>query len=199
MKKIIATVLAAVLAVGTISLPASAASDDNKPKVTGLGILPALAGPAIIAGTVSGPSLHAWTAHQYFKFYKWDWAGWKKVYHLKTHGWDVYKKVHGYKVKVYAKKDKIASSGDSSKGAYIVGCIMGSALGAITAAIRKGNALGNPLRWRSQAEHEMIVKSGVEKKFELTNEEAQTALAFCGLGSFALHWQQQPAVVRAGY
>ena len=76
---------------------------------------------------------------------------------------------------------------------------MGSALGAISAAIRKGNALGNPLRWRSQAEHEMIVKSGVEKKFELTNEEAQTALAFCGLGSFALNWQQTAPVVRAGY
>jgi hypothetical protein len=73
---------------------------------------------------------------------------------------------------------------------------MGSALGAISASIRKATALGNPLRWRSQAEHEAIVKSGYEKQFELTNDEAATALAFCGLGSFALHWQKQaPAVV----
>jgi hypothetical protein len=78
---------------------------------------------------------------------------------------------------------------------------MGSAFGAITAAIRKGNAMGNPLRWRSQAEHEAIVKSGHEKQFELTNKEAATALALCGLGSFALHWPQQaaPVVVKAKY
>ena len=196
MKKIIATVLAAVLAVGTISLPASAASDDNKPK--GLGILPALAGPLAIGTGMSGSSISTWTSHKYFKFYKWDYSGWNKVHYLKDHNWTVYKKVHGYKVKVHAKKN-FHDVSDSARGQFVVGCIMGSALGAITAAIRKGNALGNPLRWRSQAEHEMIVKSGVEKKFELTNEEAQTALAFCGLGSFALNWQQTAPVVRAGY
>jgi hypothetical protein len=198
MKKFVATVLAAALAISTLTGSTFAASDDNKPKVTGLGILPIVAGPAIIGGATSGAAFHHWTAHQYFKFYKWDWSGWQKVYKLKTSGWDVYKKVHGYKVKVHAKKEKFSSRG-SSQGKAVVGCIMGSALGAITAAIRKGNALGNPLRWRSQAEHEMIVKSGVEKKFELTNEEAQIALAFCGLGSFALNWQQTAPVVRAGY
>jgi len=196
MKKIVSTVLAAALAASTIIVPASAASDDNKPK--GLGILPILAGPAIIAGTMSGPSLHTWTAHQYFKFYKWDYSGWQKVYNLKSSGWDVYKKVHGYKVKVHAHKQK-HDFRSSNQGKFFVACIMGSALGAITAAIRKGNAMGNPLRLRSQAEHEAIVKSGVEKKFELTNDEAATALSWCGAGSLALNWQQTAPIVRAGY
>jgi hypothetical protein len=58
--------------------------------------------------------------------------------------------------------------------------------------------MGNPLRWRSQAEHEAIVKSGYEKQFELTNGEATTSTALCGLGSLALHWPQKaPAVVKA--
>jgi hypothetical protein len=96
----------------------------------------------------------------------------------------------------HSSKDK----SNSSQGKFIVGCIMGSALGGITAAIRKGDAMGNPLRWRSQAEHESIVKSGYEKQFELTNAEAALAVAFCGLGSFALHWQQQaPVAVKAKY
>jgi hypothetical protein len=199
MKKFVATVLAAALAISTFTGSAFAASEDNKPKVTGLGILPALATPAIIGATTSGAAFQHWTAHQYFKFYKWDYSGWQKVYNLKTSGWDVYKKVNGYKVKVHAKKEQTSSRG-SSQGKAVVACIMGSALGAITAAIRKGNALGNPLRWRSQAEHEAIAKSGYEKQFELTNDEAALALALCGLGSFALHWQQkQPVVVRAAY
>ena len=91
----------------------------------------------------------------------------------------------------------------SNAGPLIVGCIMGSAFGAITASIRKASAMGNPPRWRSQAEHERIVKSGYEKQFELTSAEAATALALCGLGSFALHWKKQVPVkahvVRARY
>jgi hypothetical protein len=198
MKKLIATVLAAVLAASTIIVPASAASNDNKPKATGFGILPALAGPIAIGTGMSGPSLSTWTAHKYFKFWKWDYHGWQKVHYLKEHGWYVHKKIHYGKVKVYAKKDQHNFRG-SDQGKFMVACIMGSALGAISAAIRKGNALGNPLRWRSQAEHEAIVKSGYEKQFELTNDEAATALALCGLGSFALNWQKQAPVVRAGY
>jgi hypothetical protein len=81
-----------------------------------------------------------------------------------------------------------------NQGKMIVGCIMGSALGAITASVRKATALGNPPRWRSQAEHERIVASGYEKQFELTSNEASTALALCGLGSFALHWEKQAPV-----
>ena len=197
MKKIIATVLAAALAVGTIAVPASAASDSNKPKTTGLGILPALAGPAALGAGISGPSVNIFTLHKSFYFKPWQSWGWQKIHYLKEHNWTVYKKFYGYKVKVHAKKT-IRDTNTSARGQFVVGCIMGSALGAITAAVRKGNALGNPLRWRSQAEHEAIVKSGYEKQFELTNDEAATALAFCGLGSFALHWQQQqPVVVRA--
>ena len=113
MKKIIATVLAAVLAVGTISLPASAASDDNKPK--GLGILPALAGPLAIGTGMSGPSISTWTSHKYFKFYKWDYSGWNKVHYLKDHDWTVYKKVHGYKVKVHARRRTATTSAAQPK------------------------------------------------------------------------------------
>ena len=198
MKKIIATVLAAVLAASTIIVPASAASDDNKPKATGFGILPAVAGPIAIGTGMSGTNLVTWTGHKYFKFYKWQDWGWNKVHYLKEHNWTVYKKFHGYKVKVHAKKD-FHDFSDGQRGQFMVACIMGSAVGAITAAIRKGNALGNPLRWRSQAEHEAIVKSGYEKQFELTNDEAATALSWCGAGSLALNWQKQAPVVRAGY
>ena len=70
--------------------------------------------------------------------------------------------------------------------------IFGSALATITSAMRKAAAMGNPPRWRSQAEHERILASGYEKQFELTLAEANTAMALCGLGSFALHWPQQP-------
>jgi hypothetical protein len=89
----------------------------------------------------------------------------------------------------------------SQQGKMVVACVMGSALGAITASIRKASAMGNPPRWRSQAEHEKIVASGYEKQFELTNDEAKTSTALCGLGSFALHWPRQavPVVVKAKY
>jgi hypothetical protein len=188
MKKIVATVLAAIIAASAFIVPASAASSDEKKQVTGLGIFPILAGPVGAAALFPTTSTLHWattkTLYYKFSFYTWKW--YEVPY---CHGYGCHKKY--VKVKHQSKS--------SSVGKAVVGCIMGSALGAITAAIRKGNALGNPLRWRSQAEHEMIVKSGVEKKFELTNEEAQTALAFCGLGSFALHWQQTAPVVRAGY
>jgi len=104
------------------------------------------------------------------------------------------------KYKEVETKHSAKDESNSSQGKFIVGCIMGSALGGITAAIRKGDAMGNPLRWRSQAEHEAIVKSGYEKQFELTNAEASIAVALCGLGSFALHWQQQaPVAVKAKF
>ena len=96
----------------------------------------------------------------------------------------------------------VSHGSGSNAGPLIVGCIFGSALGAITASVRKASAMGNPPRWRSQAEHEKIVASGYEKQFELTNQEAATALALCGLGSFALHWEKKapaPIVVRAKY
>jgi hypothetical protein len=54
--------------------------------------------------------------------------------------------------------------GSSTTGKFVVGCIMGSALGAIGSALRV---------------------SRTENR-ELTQEEAWTALSFCGLGAFAL-------------
>lgn len=95
----------------------------------------------------------------------------------------------------HSSKDK----SNSNQGKFVVGCIMGSALAIITAAARKADANGNPLRWRSQAEHEAIVKSGYEKQFELTNDEATTAAALCGAGAFLLHWPQQAASVAVKY
>jgi hypothetical protein len=94
-----------------------------------------------------------------------------------------------------------AGKSRSQQGKMVVGCVMGSALGAITAAVRKASAMGNPPRLRSQAEHEAIVKSGVEKRFELTSDEASMATAFCGLGSLLLRWQQAaaPVAVRAKF
>jgi hypothetical protein len=64
-------------------------------------------------------------------------------------------------------------------GKFVVGCIMGSALGAIGTA------------WRvSQAQNR-----------ELTQGEAWTALSFCGLGSFLVASQPvaQPRTVAARY
>src|SRR5690606_17613578 len=97
------------------------------------------------------------------------------------------------KYKIYNRVDPRHSRTSKTVGKAVVGCIFGSALATIWSAARKGSAMGNPLRWRSQAEHERILASGYEKQFELTLAEANTAMAFCGLGSFALHWpQQQP-------
>jgi len=191
MKKIVATVLAAALAASIFSVPASAASDEKKQAVTGLGIL---AGPAAAAALFPTTSTLTWFTTK-FVGYKWVFAGWQWKW-IPHHGWVKFPKFD--KVPQYK---KVAHQNKSSNvGKAVVGCIMGSALGAITAAIRKGNAMGNPLRWRSQAEHEAIVKSGYEKQFELTNDEAATALALCGLGSFALNWQQTaPATVKAKF
>jgi hypothetical protein len=70
--------------------------------------------------------------------------------------------------------------GSSSTGKIVVGCIMGSALGAIGSALRVGRT----------------------ENRELTREEAWTALSFCGLGAFALVTrpvQAQPQRVVAKY
>lgn len=78
-------------------------------------------------------------------------------------------------------------------------CIGGSALGLIWAANAKATALGNPPRWRSQAEHERIVASGIEKKYELTNGEAAAIGFTCGAGAFgvvAKYRHQQPMTAR---
>ena len=197
MKKFVTAVVAATVAVGTLSVPAYANTQQKSP-VTGLGILPILAGP-IGAAALVGPSSTYFTQVKYFKFYKWQSWGWNKIHYLKDTGWQVEKKFHYNKVKVHAERTSEQRS-TANQGKAVVGCIMGSALGAITAAVRKGNALGNPIAWRSQAEHEAIVKSGYEKQFELTNDEAAIALSLCGLGSLMLNWQKTaPAVVKAKF
>jgi hypothetical protein len=193
MKSVVATVFAAALAVSTMTVSASANSSDNKK----LGILPALAGPVGVAALV-GTTTSTTTLAKYFHFKIWESWGWKKIYYLKHSGWDVDKYIHRYKVKVHAKKTQ-TSTNRMTQGKAVVGCVMGSALGAISASIRKADALGNPISWRSQAEHEKIVKSGYEKQFELTSDESATALSWCGLGSLALHWEARPVAVEAKF
>jgi hypothetical protein len=194
-KKIIGTVLAAAFAASLIVSPASAHNPNQRGPVTS--IFPALFGP-VGAAALAGPvtTTATWTTmftkNYFFKYYEWPKALHKASW-LKKHGFklDVDFKKHG--VKIEGTKTKHHAKAHKSKlkiGKAVVGCVMGSALGAISASIRKATALGNPPRWRSQAEHERIVASGAEKKYELTSDEAQTALALCGAGSFALHWPQ---------
>jgi hypothetical protein len=183
---------AAVVATLALSVVATSASAHNPQNYKGTGILPVLAGPlaaAAIAGPVTSTATWFTTQTQYFKFNWWNWK-WQQVSYCHGHG------CHKKYVKV-----KHSKSNKGINGKVAVGCIFGSALAVITASIRKASAMGNPPRWRSQAEHEKIVASGYEKQFELTNDEASTAAALCGLGSFALHWQQQkaPVVVKARY
>ena len=83
---------------------------------------------------------------------------------------------HAWK-KYYPPKSNPAAPHSSSTGKLVVGCIMGSALGAIGTALRV-----------SRAENR-----------ELTQNEAWTALSFCGLGSFTVashRTQVQPVVTR---
>jgi hypothetical protein len=202
--KFYGAVLAAALAASMIVTPASA--DSSQPKGPTASIVPAIAGPIAAATLFSTTQTLNWTTTLYQKyFYNWSLKNviqaTKQGLELHKQGWEVHVDIKRQGIKIKAEKDvKHSRSSKNINGKIVVGCIMGSALGAITASIRKGNALGNPLRWRSQAEHEMIVKSGYEKQFEMTNDEAATAVAFCGLGSLALNWQQQaPAVVKAKY
>ena len=200
--KTLGAVLAAAFAASMIVAPASASSSDNR-GTHGVGIFPALLGP-VGAAAAFGPTTTTavWhsTLNKKLFFYKYNKYGWYKVKKLYKAGYDLkfYKKGKFVKVKG-SKKVRHSRSNKSINGKAVVGCIMGSALGAITASIRKGTAMGNPPRWRSQAEHEKILASGYEKQFELTNDEAATAVALCGLGSFALHWQQAAPAVTARY
>ena len=185
LSKLFTATVAAALIAGTFAGSASAQS--NNPRT---GIAPALLAPVGLAAFIGTSST---TLTKSFGFWKWQGWGWNKVHYLKNAGWnvDITKKYYGKKIKVHA--DKTHKS-KLNTGKAVVGCIMGSAFGAITASVRKASALGNPPRWRSQAEHEKIVASGYEKQFELTSDEASTALSLCGLGSFALHWEKQAPV-----
>ena len=199
--KVIAAALSAALVVSTMPAPASAQQQQQQ----GPGIFPTLLGPIGAAALFPSTSTFSWiTTKSVFagKIYKINLLGhWIQVPKAK---YDLVKllnhKIPGhkydiptYKKKIYNKVDTHHSRSSKNVGKAVVGCIFGSALATIWSAARKGSAMGNPLRWRSQAEHERILASGYEKQFELTLAEANTAMAFCGLGSFALHWpQQQP-------
>jgi hypothetical protein len=175
--KIIATAIAVAMTVGTMAAPASAQQNQQRQS-----ILPTAVSPLVAAWLFPATNTFHWTTHKYF---------WFKVPVKKPVIQSFSYQKPKYKwVKI--KKVKHHSRTSTNVGKAVVGCIFGSALGAITSAVRKGNAMGNPLRWRSQAEHEKILASGYEKQFELTNAEAHTATAFCGLGSFALNWQPRP-------
>jgi hypothetical protein len=182
--KVIAAALSAAIVVSAI--PAPAAAQQNQPRQS---ILPTALSPIGAAWLFPATNTFHWTTSKYF---------WIKIPVKKPMVQTFSFQKPKYKwVKI--KKVKHHSRTSTNVGKAVVGCIFGSALGAITAAVRKGNAMGNPLRWRSQAEHEKIVASGYEKQFELTSEEAHLATAFCGLGSFALNWNQAPAAVQTKY
>lgn len=194
------TAFAALAACAAAVAPALAADQKAKPQqaavypaavaTPGTALLPftSLVGLAA-TNTTTSLLTTSFTAKKFIGF-KWIKVGHKLV------------KVPKYKTVTKTKTTSHSSKGIDGKIA--VGCIFGSALSLIYNAANKGAAMGNPLRWRSQAEHERIVASGYEKQFELTNEEAQLASAFCGLGGFAVAAQYtgrplpaaQPVVAR---
>jgi len=200
--KVIAAALSAALVVSAMPAPASAQQQQQQ----GVGILPTLFGPFgahLIAGPATTTFSWITTSTLTSKIWvpgKWIWTKtgykWKLVKFGNKWSWiksPKFEKVYirGHKEFVHNKVDtKHSRSSKSIQGKVIVGCIFGSALATIWSAARKGSAMGNPLRWRSQAEHERILASGVEKKYELTLDEANRAMAFCGLGSFTLNWPQ---------
>jgi hypothetical protein len=201
--KIFGAVLAVAFAAGMIVAPASAHSPEKGGPITS--IIPSIAGPVGAAALFSTTTTLNWTTTLYQKyFYDWSLKNILKAVQqgveLHKQGYEVHVDIKRQGIKINAEKDvKHSKQSKNTNGKLVVSCVMGSAFGAISASVRKATAMGNPLRWRSQAEHEAIVKSGYEKQFELTNSEATTSTAFCGLGSLALHWPQKApaAVVKA--
>ncbi|MEX2129686.1 MAG: hypothetical protein WD871_15815 [Xanthobacteraceae bacterium] len=94
-------------------------------------------------------------------------------------------------------KKKVVHGGGSSKtGGLVVGCVMGSAFGLISAAIIKGGGL----KWMSQKEFETTPR---DKSKELTSQEAAVIAFTCGLGAFPViagfRRQPQPQPIRTRY
>jgi hypothetical protein len=178
--KIIATAIAVAMAVGTMAAPASAQQNQQRQS-----ILPTALGPIGAAWLFPSTNTFHWTTTKSFWIKVPKFPKYSTMQSYSSKGFSFKKPKHKW---VKINKTKHHSRTSSNVGKAVVGCIFGSALGAISSAVRKGNAMGNPLRWRSQAEHERILASGYEKQFELTNAEAHTATAFCGLGSFTLNW-----------
>ncbi len=211
--KVIAAALATVVAASIGATSASAHNPKNY-KTPGV-IVPAIAGPVVAGALFPATSTFSWTTIA-TKTWTYPWAhgpgkfgfftGNYVPQGLNATGQYVHNVINpnyfGETLHISnphqpsgthstsAKYKQNHSRSSKNVGKAVVGCIFGSALGAITASIRKASSMGNPPRWRSQAEHERIVASGVEKKYELTNDEAHTAVALCGLGSLTLHWPQ---------
>jgi hypothetical protein len=187
LSKAAALVLATAIMASSVASTASAQQQQQQQQR--VGIFPLLAGPIGLGAAVGASTTTlTWTTLKWIPYKIWVPGKWIKI----GYKW---KYIPGHKkwVKVPKKVHHSQTNrSNSAQGKAIVGCIFGSALGAITSSMRKATAMGNPPRWRSQAEHERIVASGYEKQFELTNDEANTAVALCGLGSFALHWPQRP-------
>jgi hypothetical protein len=176
LQKLIAAAIAVAMTVGTMSAPASAQQSQQR---QGPGVIPTLLGPIGAAALFPTTNAFHWTTTKSF---------WIKI-PVKKYPTMQSRFIHKKKYKwVKINKTKHHSRTSSNVGKAVVGCIFGSALATIAASVRKASAMGNPPRWRSQAEHEKILASGVEKKYELTLDEANTAMAFCGLGSFTLNW-----------
>lgn len=90
------------------------------------------------------------------------------------------------------KKVTPQAPGSSSTGKFVVGCIMGSALGLIAASVVKGGGI----KWMTQKEWEDLK---VKVPNPLTNDEAWMIASTCGLAAFAVRpAQAAPVVVRAG-
>jgi hypothetical protein len=199
--KILGAAVVATLATSVVASPAFAHNPNNY-KAPG-GAFPTLLGPIGAAALFPSTSTFFWTTTQsvfsHKNYFIKIFHQWHQVPKVK---YDLVKLLNQHlpsKLDVPIKKEAVYkdvktqhSKSSKNVGKAVVGCIFGSALGAITASVRKASAMGNPPRWRSQAEHERIVASGYEKQFEMTTDEAMTATALCGLGSFALHWPQRP-------
>jgi hypothetical protein len=199
---------AAAIATLAMSIATSASAHDPKNYKTPGVILPALAGPIGAAALFPSTSVFSWTTIA-TKTWTYPWKGFFSgaFQGVNATGQYVHNVINPHYFNetlhldnIFHQKSGVHSTSADYKqhhsrtsknvGKAVVGCIFGSALGAISASIRKASAMGNPPRWRSQAEHERIVASGVEKKYELTNDEAHTAVALCGAGSLTLHWPQ---------
>jgi hypothetical protein len=70
-------------------------------------------------------------------------------------------------------------------GPYVVGCVMLSAGSLIVASVVKANAMGQPLRWMSQAQFEAYERTR-DRSVELTAQEAAIIGFTCGIGSVAV-------------
>jgi hypothetical protein len=77
------------------------------------------------------------------------------------------------------KTPQVNSNGNSFP--WVVACVMGSALGLISASVAKATAAGQPPRWLSQVEYE---RTRNDTRNHLTSDEAAAIGFSCGLGAF---------------